>query len=91
MSRETKLNLLSAAMDLKRVAVGYQNDSPEMAERFRKEALRWLKTIPTHELPDYLARAVKRLPRQLATGDQADQAETALTYSVIIQNYATAN
>lgn len=89
MSRETKLSLLSAAMDLKRMVIGYQNGSPDMAKRFRVEALRWLKAVPATELPDYLARAVKKLPQELRVGDQSAQAETALTYGVIIQNYAT--
>ncbi|HUD20685.1 MAG TPA: hypothetical protein VMQ44_01290 [Candidatus Saccharimonadales bacterium] len=91
MSQETKLNLLSAVMDLKRVATGYQNGSPKMAERFKDEAINRLSKTAITELKPYIRNIIHNLPDELNLGEDSARAETALTYSVIIQNYALAS
>jgi hypothetical protein len=90
MGRETRLILLSAALDLKRITTGYQSGSIKMSDRFAQEALRWIKDINVSQLDPYMRKIIKSLPQQLSVTDKKARAETALTYSLILQNYALA-
>jgi len=78
----------SLAMDLKRVAIGYQGGSYKMAERFKKEALKRKSEIVLSEVKPYLRKFIKFLPRILEHVDKNRVAEDSLTYSTIFQNYA---
>lgn len=90
MSRETKLAILSAALDLKRVTTGYQNGSEKMSNRFAEEAIRYLKEIRQNQVKPYIFDIAKTLPAKLVAKNNDERAETALTYSLILQNYALA-
>lgn len=77
-----KIALESLAMDLKRVALGYQRGSIGMAERFYQEALQRIAEINPLQVKVYMRKI-------LAQAQHLDPhtAEEALLYSTLIQNY----
>lgn len=87
MSKE-KYILSSLAMDLKRVAVGYQRGSFKMAQRFYDEALKRKCELKQNTLPIYIQKILKQLDNLMLKSKQDRIAEDALMYSIIIQNYA---
>lgn len=88
MNDALRTDILSLALDLKRITVGYQNNSLEMMGRFQLEADRWLRRIEPDKVAPYIAKIIGFLPEKLVNPDEAQRAEDALTYSVILQNYA---
>ena len=91
MNPETRLTILSAALDLKRVTTGYQSGAIKMSDTFSKEAIKWLSDIRDTNLPPYIIKILSTLPDKLSTPDKEARAEIALTYSIILQNYALAH
>ncbi|EKE21149.1 MAG: hypothetical protein ACD_7C00334G0003 [uncultured bacterium] len=79
---KNKIALESMAMDLKRAALGYHNNSLKMAERFREEALVRKREINLKEVKPYL-----RLILQKTEKINKNSSEDALMLSTLIQNY----
>ncbi len=77
---EIKFILESLASDLKRVALGLQRGSNIMAQRFLSEALERKREAKSKDLAPYMKKLLKRLNNDL-------NAEDALMYSTLIQNY----
>lgn len=77
----------SLAMDLKRVAIGYQRGSTKMADRFSEEALKRKGEVKLSEIKPYLRNYINKLPKILSQKDKEKLAEDALMYSTIFQNY----
>ncbi len=79
---KNKIALESMAMDLKRVALGYHNNSLKMAQRFHQEVLARKKEINLKDVKPYL-----RLILNKAERIDKDSSEDALMLSTLIQNY----
>ncbi len=77
---KNKIALESMAMDLKRVALGYHNNSLRMAKRFHQEALVRKRELNLKEIKPYL-RSVLEKTEKVNTSDEA------LMLSILIQNY----
>jgi len=75
-----KIALESMAMDLKRVALGYHNNSTKMAERFHEEAMLRKNEVNIKDVKPYLRSVLKRTEK-INTSDEA------LMLSTLIQNY----
>lgn len=86
-----KLALESLVMDLKRVAMSLYNNSEKTANIFIAESLKRNEEIDKSKNPEYINNILLKLPGCFKLKDQMDLAEKALTYSIIIQNYATTN
>jgi len=76
------------AMDLKRVALGYNRGSTQMAERFLEEALKRHKELQAQHNSPYLQKLLNSIAKLLAQKDKEKLAEDALMYSTLFQNYA---
>lgn len=72
--------LESLASDLKRVALGLHRGSSKMAERFLEEALKRKDEVETDIVSPYIQKILTRLDKNI-------DAENALMYSTLIQNY----
>ena len=79
-----KYILESLASDLKRVALGLNRGSNVMAQRFLSEALKRRDEVNMDKIPSYLKNILSKI------GTNTD-AENALMYSTLIQNYALSN
>lgn len=79
---KNKIALESLAMDLKRVALGYHNNSLKMAERFKTEAMARKSEVDIEEIKPYL-RVVLEKTEKL----DYNSSEDALMFSTLIQNY----
>jgi len=77
---KNKIALESMAMDLKRVALGYHNNSLKMAERFHREAIARKKEINLKEIKPYLRLILKET-------EKVNTSDDALMLSTLIQNY----
>ena len=75
-----KIILESLASDLKRVALGLHRGSDNMARRFLAEALRRKSEIELETVSPYIRKLLIRLNKNI-------DAEDALMYSTLIQNY----
>lgn len=76
-----QLNTIGAlAMDLKRVSLGLNRGSTNMANRFWIEVLKRKSEIDTSKTPDYIAKLLKNL-------ENKEDKEDLLMYSVLLQNY----
>ncbi len=84
-----KAALQSLVLDLKRVALGFYKGSDKTAERFVQEALKRRGEI--HQVEPYISKILEKLPKALSERNKQKLAEDALTYSVILQNYALKN
>lgn len=82
-----KIILSSLALDLKRVALGLHRNSIPMAERFFTEAMRRKEEIELDLVPTYIQNIVSKFDGLKQKSTQ-DQAEYALMYSTLIQNFA---
>lgn len=80
LDQKNKYILESLASDLKRVALGLQRGSDKMAKLFLTEALKRRKETELSELDPYMRKLLKNLNKNL-------DAEDALMYSTLIQNY----
>lgn len=78
---KNKYILESLASDLKRVALGLHRGSDRVAQRFLSEALERRKEAELNALAPYMRKLLKNLDKNL-------NAEDALMYSTLIQNYA---
>ncbi len=83
-----KIVLASLAMDLRRVAVGYNRGSKIMAERFFVEALKRKQDIDITSIKPYLRILLKQFPSIKNQKDNMEIAEDALMYSTLFQNAA---
>lgn len=72
--------LQSLASDLKRVALGMQRGSTVMAMKFLNEALKRKNEICMTLVAPYIKKVLARLDKDI-------DAEDALMYSTLIQNY----
>ena len=79
---KNKIALESMAMDLKRVALGYHNNSLKMADRFREEALARKSEVQLSEIKPY-----PRLVLEKTEKINKNSSEDALMFSTLIQNY----
>lgn len=77
---KNKFILESLASDLKRVALGKHRGSAKMAERFMTEALKRKQEVDESEIDSYIKKILSKVSSSL-------DAEEALMYSTLIQNY----
>lgn len=84
---QNKIALASLSMDLKRVALGTNRGSFEMANKFKIEAIKRLEEIDSRNVEPYLQEIMKRVGKMLSSRDNSRLAEDSLMYSVIVQNY----
>lgn len=77
---KNKYILESLASDLKRVALGLHRKSNVMAGRFIEEALKRRAEVNVQEVAPYIQLVLKNLKTNI-------NADDALMYSTIIQNY----
>ena len=75
-----KFILESLASDLKRVALGLNRGSSKMVERFLEEALKRRQEVEMNDVKPYIKKILNNL-------DEHINAEDALMYSTLIQNY----
>lgn len=83
-----KLVLGSLAMDLHRVALGYQRGSLKMAETFFKEALKRKGEVDQDLVEPYIKKLLSDFPKIIHGKDHQKIAEDALMYSTLLQNAA---
>lgn len=77
---KNKYILESLASDLKRVALGKHRGSVKMADRFMTEALKRKQEVDEGEVDSYMKKILSKVSSSL-------NAEEALMYSTLIQNY----
>lgn len=77
---KNKFILESLASDLKRVALGLQRGSGVMAGRFLDEALKRRDEVEIKIVQPYMRKLLTRLDKNI-------DAENALMFSTLIQNY----
>ncbi|MDP3974434.1 MAG: hypothetical protein Q8P65_00410 [bacterium] len=77
---KNKFILESLASDLKRVAIGKQRGSDIMAQRFLKEAIKRKNEVDLKIVAGYIKKLLNNLNKDI-------NAEDALMYSTLIQNY----
>ena len=80
-----KITLLSLSNDLKRITTSIQSGSMENADRFTKEAKRWVKNDVGDE---YLKSLMTKIAKSLEEKNDLKKAEDCLLYSVLLQNQA---
>lgn len=82
---DQKIIIESLAMDLKRVSIGLQRGSKNMAKRFFQEALIRKSEIDQRTVPSYIRNILSKLDAK-----RIDEkfAEDALMYSILFQNFA---
>lgn len=81
-----KVALESLAMDLKRVALGYQRNSLAMATQFYEEALKRKNEIDQTSLKPYVRKLLDKVDL-LSNNSTGAIAEEALMLSTLLQNY----
>ncbi len=79
---KNKYILESLASDLKRVALGLHRGSTTMADRFIDESLKRKKEVDLTKVAPYIRDILNRLDKKI-------NADDALMYSTLIQNYTT--
>ena len=77
---KNKFILESLASDLKRVAIGKHRGSSKMADRFLLEAIKRKNEIEMKLVAGYIKNVLNKLDNNI-------NAEDALMYSTLIQNY----
>jgi hemerythrin-like domain-containing protein len=78
---KNKYILESLASDLKRVALGLHRGSNKMAARFLEESLKRKEELNINEVAPYIRKLLDHLDKKL-------DAEDALMYSTLVQNYS---
>jgi hypothetical protein len=78
---KNKYILESLASDLKRVALGLNRGSNKMADRFLEESLKRKEELNIEEVAPYIRKLLDNLDRKL-------DADDALMYSTLVQNYS---
>lgn len=89
MSKKNKAVLGALAMDLKRVALGYNRGSKSMADKFSGEALKRKRELDKNTLRPYLYKFLSGIEK-LRSSKPDKAAEDALLYSTIFQNASQA-
>lgn len=84
----TKIALSSMALDLRRVALGYNRGSHAMAERFLDEAISRKKEIDPLMVKPYISKLLNKVLRLKSEESDQNKAEDALLYSILFQNAA---
>jgi hypothetical protein len=79
--------LADLAMDLRRVAMGYNRGSFRMAERFLIEAVKRKQEIDLKEVKPYLRKYLAKITIK-SRQEPEERAEDFLTYSTLFQNAA---
>lgn len=85
---DQKIILSSLALDLKRVALGLQRGSQNMAARFSEEALARKRELNLRKVHPYLVKLLRGVEISLAGKDNQKKSEDALMYSTLLQNYS---
>lgn len=80
--------LSSLAMDLRRVAMGYNRGSRKLAQKFFQESIKRKDSLDTELLRPYLQDLIRHFPMIINQADEQKIAEDALTYSILFQNAA---
>jgi glutamine amidotransferase PdxT len=83
---DNKTTLESLAMDLKRVAMGYQRNSLKMATRFYEEARKRKNEVDMTKTKPYINNVLSKI-ELLDQENNEKKAEDALMYSTLIINY----
>ncbi|MCL5970510.1 MAG: hypothetical protein M1450_03350 [Patescibacteria group bacterium] len=83
-----KIALSSLAMDLKRVALGFYRDSPNVANRFLEEALKRKEEIDIKTVKPYVKDLLEKLNQITKQKNYEKVAEDILLYSILFQNAA---
>ncbi|MDO8610477.1 MAG: hypothetical protein Q7R95_08060 [bacterium] len=78
---ENKYILESLASDLKRVALGLHRGSKQMSQRFLKEALKRKSEVDVNTIDLYIKKILNHIDKNI-------DAENALMFSTLIQNYS---
>lgn len=78
---KNKFILESMASDLKRVALGLHRGSNKMVGKFLEESLKRKEELDMNKVAPYLRKFISKLDRKI-------EAEDALMYSTLIQNYS---
>lgn len=89
MKNQTFISLSSLALDLKRISLGIYRGSKLTVSRFEREALERSSEIKTHEVDPYIKKILDHLPSTLEDKNSEKKAEALLTYSILLQNYAS--
>ena len=84
---DQKILIESLSMDLLRVALGLYRGSLNMAERFKKEALKREAELENQPLNNYLKKLLQGSKKALYSTSERT-AEDILMYSVLFQNFA---
>ena len=84
---KNRLVLESLSSDLKRVSLGLQRKSLNMANRFSKEAQKRVKEVRESDTAPYISKIISQLVKHLNKDFSDRSAEDMLMYSVILQNY----
>jgi hypothetical protein len=87
-SAGNKMALLSLAMDLRRVAIGYHNGSYKTAEWFFIEALKRKEEIDTLKVASYIRTLLIKIEHTKIDKKNERIAEDMLMYSILLQNAA---
>jgi len=82
-----KVALLSLSNDLKRITTSIQRGSKENADRFNKEAVRWLNESKSAK-DIYIKKLLVKVEETLKLENDLRKAEDCLMYSVLLQNRA---
>ena len=77
---KNKYILESLASDLKRVAIGKHRGSINMANRFLKEAIKRKQELEMENIEGYIKKFLNKINKNI-------EADDALMYSTLIQNY----
>lgn len=85
---KNRIAIESLSMDLYRIAIGYNQGSNRMAERFKEEALKRCSEIKTSEVKPYFLRILEKIQSALSKPYEDRTAEDALMYSTLCKNYA---
>lgn len=88
MKNNNYIALSSLAMDLKRVAVSYYQNSVEVGERFHSEAIKRKREVNINTLPRYITKLLDQLDELSNIKNNLDKAEKALLLSTLFQNAA---
>lgn len=88
MNDASRVALSSIAMDLKRVALGYDRGSIKMADKFLEEAIIKKKNIDSSQVEPYLVKILQKIDKLKAMKGSRPIADNALLYSILIQNAA---
>ena len=88
MGNANKIVLSSIALDLKRVAIGYNRGSVKMAKIFLEKAILRKKDVDSSQIAPYLIKILTNVDKLKVKDNYQIAAEDALLYSILLQNAA---